>query len=63
MTAMQDETEIDDQGAAKGLDVLEDTVTRHPLNREVLYRMLAFCASAPTLDLRARLAAPISLGR
>lgn len=50
MTAMQDETEIDDQGAAKGLDVLEDTVTRHPLNREVLYRMLAFCGEERALD-------------
>ncbi len=29
---------------------IEDTVCRHPLNREVLYRMLAYCAEERALD-------------
>lgn len=32
------------------LAALEETVTRHPLNREALYRLLAYCADERTLD-------------
>lgn len=50
MTAMQDGTGTDDRTEEERLDVLEDTVTRHPLNREVLYRLLAYCAEERALD-------------
>ena len=33
----------------EGLAVLEETVCRHPLNREVLYRLLAYCSQERTL--------------
>lgn len=49
MTAMQDETGIDEGAVEERLAALEDTVCRHPLNREVLYRMLAYCAEERTL--------------
>lgn len=32
------------------LAALEETVTRHPLNREVLYRMLSYCSEERTLS-------------
>ena len=31
------------------LAILEETVTKHPLNREILYKMLAFCAEERAL--------------
>ena len=44
MTAMQDETVVDAKAVEDRLAAIEDAVCRHPLNREVLYRMLAYCA-------------------
>lgn len=39
------------------LAMIEDTVCRHPLNREVLYRMLAYCADErPLADLEEEVA-------
>lgn len=49
MTAMQDETGIDEGAVEERLAALEDTVCRHPLHREVLYRMLAYCAEERAL--------------
>ena len=50
MTAMQDETVVDAKAVEDRLAAIEDTVCRHPLNREVLYRMLAYCAEERALD-------------
>lgn len=50
MTAMQDETVVDAKAVEGRLAAIEDTVCRHPLNREVLYRMLAYCAEERALD-------------
>ena len=36
MTAMQDETVVDAKAVEGRLAAIEDTVCRHPLNREVL---------------------------
>lgn len=50
MTAMQDEAVVDAKAVEDRLAAIEDTVCRHPLNREVLYRMLAYCAEERALD-------------
>lgn len=50
-------TDVDDENDAieaqltldEKLTALEETVCRHPLNREVLYRMLSYCAEERTL--------------
>ena len=47
---MQDETVVDAKAVEGRLAAIEDTVCRHPLNREVLYRMLAYCAEERALD-------------
>ena len=50
MTAMQDKTVVDAKAVEDRMAAIEDTVCRHPLNREVLYRMLAYCAEERALD-------------
>lgn len=50
MTAMQGEIEIVKDVAEEQMAELEETVCRHPLNREVLYRILAYCAEERTLE-------------
>lgn len=47
---MQDEAVVDAKAVEDRLAAIEDTVCRHPLNREVLYRMLAYCAEERALD-------------
>ena len=46
MTAMQDKTVVDAKAVEDRMAAIEDTVCRHPLNPEVLYRMLAYCVRA-----------------
>ena len=55
---MQDETVVDAKAVEDRLAAIEDAVCRHPLNREVLYRMLAYCAEERALDDLEREAAP-----
>ena len=47
---MQDKTVVDAKAVEDRMAAIEDTVCRHPLNREVLYRMLAYCAEERALD-------------